>query len=108
MSTRDERRRARRIARIAGKHWLVAGKDIENRVYMAVRVANLIPGLPYPPSDTRPCANCQELVSIDKRLIPLADRAQMIACEVCAAAASGKTHQQLIIDNLNRDSGEEI
>lgn len=108
MSTRDERRRARRMAAAVGNHWIKAAGEIEERIYMAVRVTDLKPGIEYPPSDVRQCGNCHQHVSIDKRLIPLADRARAIACNICAQIAKGMTAEQLVLSELNRDNGEEI
>lgn len=97
----------RRQWRAARKHWQVAAKDIENRVYTAIRAVDLPTG-GHVPSDTRPCYKCKQLVLIGVKLLPLADRAKAIACKQCVEAMQNRPYEQIIINELNRDTGEEL
>jgi hypothetical protein len=107
MSTREERRQDRRRAEAVAKHWLAGAEDAENRIYAAVRMSELPHGAQVP-SATRPCLKCKELVAVDIRLTTVADRAKAILCTVCIEKVEGKPWEAILMDNLNRDNGEEI
>lgn len=102
------RSRAPRIAAAAYRHWQAAARDIKNRTYVALRVMDLSPRIKYPDSDIRECGSCGNDVSIDKRLIPLADNALAIRCSVCVSAAAGRPFESIILDTINGDTGEEL
>lgn len=108
MSTRDERKRARRLAAAAGTHWIEGAKDIRNRYYAAMRLADLPANEGYVPSEHLKCASCGWEVAIDKRLIPLAKASLGIHCNKCVVKYTGKPFKQIIIDQLNADNQEEI
>ena len=108
MSTRDERRRGRRLATAAGIHWLKAAADIDERLYLAMRAEDLPGGQGHVPSDERHCGQCGAAVMIDKRLIALAERSKGIICNHCAAKGKKLPLENLILNQLNRDIGEEL
>jgi hypothetical protein len=108
MSTREERRRARRLAIAAGTHWIAAAADIDNRIYAAMRAADLPGGKGHVDSDERTCRACRHTVVVDKRLIRLADRAKAILCLACIAKHENKTPAAVMMDQINYDNGEEI
>lgn len=107
MSTRDERRRARRMAAATVQHWMTAAQDIENRYYAAMRLADLPDG-PHVPSEIRQCRICQQDVAIDKHLIPLADRSKGIVCNPCVARETGRPWKSIMMDQLNMDNKGEL
>jgi hypothetical protein len=105
---REQRRRDQRMANAAGRHWLAASKDIQNRFYAAVLETDRQPGVQYPVSSTRPCIKCHQNCIIDNRLIPLADRSKGVVCTSCIESAQGKKWENIMLNELNRDNGAEI
>lgn len=84
----------------------VAPEDMSSALYVAMRVKDMpdvVTG-----TTTRQCSRCNEKVWVDATMLDKTEIAQAIVCNHCVKAMTGKSHLDIVEDELSKMEGSDV